>query len=402
MTTARRLVPTFSIPRGLVEALWIALSLRVLLSLFAFYVSAEQPMWAPCHFEEARNAWSVMPPWHRTGVPFELYGIWERWDACWYVKIAAFGYAVDPGTDATAFFPLLPMLMRTISPVFGGDLVLAGVIVPTVALIFALWGIHRTVSRDFGDAVAGRTVLYTAIFPTALFFFAPYTESLYLATAVWAFDAARAKRWGIASILGFLTGLTRPPGALLALPVASSAFGAWRRGERTVLQIAAVLAPVAALATFSWYSLLTTGETPLDAQRRWWGSPELHWPWEVVQASAAWIARTGSPLQALDLIVLLGAIALSIVGLWRLPLVYSLFGIPQVLITATRILPTPLTSTTRYLGVVFPLFVVLALLTEHPRIQWIWMAASLLALALLAHGYLRGDFVATLSVARGT
>lgn len=383
-----------SMPRGLREALWIGLTLRILLSLFAFYVSEEQPMWVPCHFEEARNGWSVMPPWYREGTPFRLYGIWERWDACWYVKIAAFGYDVEPGTDATAFFPLLPILMRAAGPLLGGNLVLAGVLIPSAALVLALWGIHRTVSRDFGEQVADRAALYVAIFPTALFFFAPYTESLYLAAAVWSFDLARTGRWGPAGILAFLTGLTRPVGALLSLPLLWSAVTQWRRGTRPLLALPAVLAPVLALAAFSAYSLQATGETPLDAQRRWWGSPTLNWPWELVQASAAWIARTGSALQALDLAILLGAIALFVVGLWRLPLEYTLFSAPQLLIASTRILPTPLTSTTRYLGVVFPLFVVLALVTERRRIHWTWAVASILMLALLAHGYLRGDFVA--------
>jgi hypothetical protein len=394
MTGRRRLLPTVAIPRGLAEALWIGLTMRVLLSLFAYYVSTEQPMSVPCHFEEARNGWTVMPPWHREGPAFQLFGIWERWDGCWYVRTAAFGYGIEPGGDDTAFFPLLPVLMRIVSPIVGGDLVLAGIVVPTVALIFALWGIHRTVARDFGDAIADRTVLYVSIFPTALFFFAPYTESLSLATAVWAFDLARTGRWAASAVIGFCCGLTRPPGALLALPLAYFAVLAYRRGQRSVLPAIAAAAPVVALAAFSVYSVDVTGQSPLDAQRRWWGSPELHWPWEVVQASAAWIGRTGSPLQALDLVVLVGAIGLSIAGLWKLPLAYSLFSIPQVLISATRILPTPLTSTTRYLVVVFPLFVMVALLTTRPRAQWIWVAASLLMLALLAHGYLRGDFVA--------
>ncbi len=384
-----------SLPPGLGEALWIGLTMRVLLSVFAFYVSAEQPMWAPCHFEEARNGWTVMPPWYRDGTAFRTFGIWERWDACWYVKIAAFGYDPAREADTTAFFPLLPLLMRLAAPLFGGNLVLPGIIIPTVALVLALWGIHRTVARDLGERIAERTVLYVAIFPTALFYFAPYTESLYLAAAVWSFHLAREGRWGWAGVTGLLAGWTRPVGALLTVPLLWLVFVQGRRARtRWPIPLAAALAPAVALAAFSLYSLRVTGETPLDAQRRWWGSPEVHWPWELVQASAAWIVRTGDPLQAFDLLVLVGAMALFAIGIGRLPLEHTLLAAPQLFLAATRILPTPLTSTTRYLGVVFPLFIVLALVAERRRIHWTWTIASVLMLALLAHGYLRGDFVA--------
>jgi hypothetical protein len=72
----------------------------------------------------------------------------------------------------------------------------------------------------------------------------------------------------------------------------------------------------------------------------------------------------------------------------------ALYALPHLALLSVRVLPTPLTSTSRYLLIVFPLFVLLALLLGDRRARWSWAVASLLLLGLLAHAFARGDFVA--------
>jgi hypothetical protein len=136
-----------------------------------------------------------------------------------------------------------------------------------------------------------------------------------------------------------------------------------------------------------------TGETPYDAQSLW-GGTDFHPPWALVAASAGWIVERGDGMQALNLATLLGAAALLAVGARRMPAVYSLFAWPPLLLVATRIQPTPLTSTTRYVLVLFPVFVVAALLTEHRWLRRAWLVISLLFLGVLTTMFLQGDFVA--------
>ena len=99
-------------------------------------------------------------------------------------------------------------------------------------------------------------------------------------------------------------------------------------------------------------------------------------------------------MQALNLAALLGAAILLAVGARRMPLTYSLYAWPPLLLIATRIQPTPLTSTTRYVLVLFPVFVVAALLAEHPWLRRAWLVISLVLLGALATMFLQGDFVA--------
>jgi hypothetical protein len=60
---------------------------------------------------------------------------------------------------------------------------------------------------------------------------------------------------------------------------------------------------------------------------------------------------------------------------------------------ATRIQPTPLTSTSRYLLVIFPAFVVLALIPWQ-RVRLAWAITSLLFLGILVREFQAGSYVA--------
>jgi hypothetical protein len=136
------------------------------------------------------------------------------------------------------------------------------------------------------------------------------------------------------------------------------------------------------------------GQTPLDTQEAW-GGTNFHPPWEVVDASWRWALEHHDPLQLLNLATLLLFAFVALLGLRQVPVAYSLYAIPQILILATRIQPTPLTSTARYLLVVFPVFVVLALVP--PRWGWLrfgWAVVSIMLLGLLVADFIRGNYVA--------
>jgi hypothetical protein len=71
-----------------------------------------------------------------------------------------------------------------------------------------------------GDEVARLAVLLTAFAPMAFYFSAVYSESLYLALSVGVFLCARRGRWASAAMLGALASATRSTGVVLMLPIA--------------------------------------------------------------------------------------------------------------------------------------------------------------------------------------
>ncbi len=362
--------------------------MRIALWLFGLYVASERAIPQPCHFEEARNGWAALPLQYEDGLAFKLFGVWERWDACWYAKIASFGYQRD---GSTAFFPLFPAAERVLA-LGGPHVVVAGLLVNVVATALALWGILRIVRRDHGQDVARDAAVLLLVFPAAVFLFAPFSEALFLACAVWSLERARQGLWTPAALLAAGAALTRPVGGLLVVPLAWLAWRAWRDGDRRVEPlVAAAAAPAAGLA-YLVFTTAVVGRSLFDAQEMWSGSP-FHPPWDTVGATLDWIRRTGDPLQALQLAMLFGAAALLVLGIGRIAPELTLFAVPLVYLAWARILPTPLTSVDRQLVVVFPLFVVLALLLRDRRLVWGYAVVSVLLLAALANELVIGNFV---------
>ena len=382
-----------------IEAVVLFGALRIGLSLLGAFM-ATQGVPAPCHFEEALAGWQTMPEQLREGLAFPLAGVWERWDACWYMKIATYGY--EPGERSVAFFPLFPAAVWLVGTLTTLPYPVAGLIASGAAYVVAIAGVLRLVGDSHGMAIGRGTVLLLSVFPAAFFLFAPFTESLFLAGVAWSLVFARERRWPLAALCATLAALTRAQGLLLAIPLAWEAFTALRGGglrggraalARTAASVGAVLAPAAVFVGYGLIARELTGETPYDAQSLW-GGTDFHPPWAVVAASVGWIVERGDGMQAANLASLLGAAVLLAVGARRMPLTYSLYAWPPLLLIATRIQPTPLTSTTRYVLVLFPVFVVAALLTERPRLQRAWLILSVLFLGVLATMFLQGDFVA--------
>src|SRR3712207_537583 len=80
MAAGARLAPRVRalLDGGLGEALWLFVTLRLGLSLFALMASFLFEIAGPC-------TWEGGPLLHATGLDFRLIGVWQRWDACWYV-----------------------------------------------------------------------------------------------------------------------------------------------------------------------------------------------------------------------------------------------------------------------------------------------------------------------------
>src|SRR5437870_921220 len=80
--------------------------------------------------------------------------------------------------------------------------------------------------RAYVPAAARWALFALAVYPTAFFLLAPFTESLFLALTMAAFVAADARRWWLAGVLGAMASLTRGPGIVTT---AALAWMAWQQ-----------------------------------------------------------------------------------------------------------------------------------------------------------------------------
>src|SRR3954469_14702252 len=181
-----------------------------------------------------------------------------RWDAVWYLRVADGGYGESAAR--AAFFPLYPLLVRSLATPFGASpaaLLLAAYAISLAAFLAALALLWRLVELELGERMAQPALLLLAVFPAALYFGAPYAESLFLALSVGAFYAARTGRWAAAGACAAAAGATRNSGILLMVPLAILWWGTRERRPRDGAWI--LLAPLG-LAAFALYLGLAEGD----------------------------------------------------------------------------------------------------------------------------------------------
>lgn len=338
-----------------------------------------------------------------------------RWDAAWYLTIAQDGYGDAHSHAQAAFYPLYPLLMRAGGWVLGSPLV-AGIAVSLACFLGALVLLHRLVALELGEQYARPAVLLTAFFPSALFFSAVYSESLFLLLSVGAFLAARRERWAWAGALGGLAALTRNSGVLLLLPLGLLFLQQeprWRNPR--ILWLA--LVPLG-LALYLGWSAVALGDAfaPYHAQELWMRhfvplgavTGGIDHAADAVRALTHGGATTpylaeggGSSLEPYSQsLLLLGFLAFAVVGLVgvlrRLPLAYGAYTAVALAMTLSYpVDDQPLISLPRYLLALFPLQMWLALWTSRRagRLERT-VGVSAVLLGLLAAQFARWGFVA--------
>jgi len=137
--------------------------------------------------------------------------VWARWDSVHFLRIAEHGYS----TSEAAFYPLYPALVSGVGRALGGHYILGGVLVSLLAALGAFVLLERLAEERLGGSGARRALLYLALFPTAFFLQAVYSESLFLLLCLAAFALAERGRFAYAGVIVGLAMLTRPAGIVL-------------------------------------------------------------------------------------------------------------------------------------------------------------------------------------------
>lgn len=336
-----------------------------------------------------------------------------RYDSWWYTNIVEQGYSmgsVEPRVQGNAaFFPLYPLLVKLVAELTG-NVFWAGVLISHVALLVALSYLYAFTRREFDDQTAARAVFYVAAAPTAIFFSAMYTESLYIALVCATFYYAREGRWTTAAISGALGAATRNTGILLAAVIAleglhqqglrflPSGFGARRlwawvgQQGRSIRRswpalLAAAFVPIGLLA-FMGYLTNQFGE-PLGfiTVQRTFGR-------EVSTSGAAnVIGRTIERLNIggdvgvgqinvrtlLDVICTLGFALLALAVPFKLRAGHAVFAALTLLVPLAS---GTVSSMTRYVLMLIPCFIVLA---DWGRREWVDRVVVGIFLPLMAY-----------------
>lgn len=242
----------------------------------------------------------------------------DRWDGRWYRMVARGGYLLVPGRQSDpAFFPLYPIMLRVLHAA-GIGWGIAGPLLSNLALLLGL-GLFYALTREiFSEPLARRATTYLAIFPLGYVFSMAYPESVVLVFLLASPLAALRRHWWLAAFCAAAAALARPEGLFLALPLADIA---WRQRQslspaRRGAALAAVLAPAAAIASYSLYLAIVLHD-PLawsQAERAWGRQFRLSGAYEAFAHLPATVGH--DPWLVRDVVFFFGYLAL-LYAAWR-------------------------------------------------------------------------------------
>jgi hypothetical protein len=337
-----------------------------------------------------------------------------RWDATWYMQIARDGYRYDPrlGPDkqqSIVFFPLYPMLMRTLAAFTTPDrgptmtydqyseirqvhLAWCGLLISLLAFVCALVVVYRWAELHAGTEAAAGTVVLLSTYPFAVYFSAPYTEAVFLllgTAACYAFEKGRLPMAGAAALLA---GLTRPNGIMLSLVLGILALAPLRRRERGWLSrtsggLLVAATPAIGMLLYCSYIYRLTGNpfAWVEAQAAWgrnFGATATHyaWSWRTIADEGVLAYIRAVPTEAVQVV----AVGFSLALVWpvwrRVGAAYAVFILANVV---PPMIQGGVLSLGRFTGTLFPQFLALALLVPPER-RTNWIIAFAIGQGLIA------------------
>jgi hypothetical protein len=168
--------------------------------------------------------------------------------------------------------------------------------------------------------------------------------------------------------------------------------GARRLGWADLKPVVALVIPAVAYGSYVAFTAVILHQPYFDSHAIWAATGE-HLPWDAIGQAWGWAFQHHDPFTMLNVLGLAGFSILAVVGLRLLPASYSLYVFPQLVLSLTQQTVSPLMSTARYLLVLFPCFVVLAVAGHWRRFHLAWLLLSVLFLGLMTTLFLEGNFV---------
>ena len=119
---------------------------------------------------------------YRDQLPSYLLPRWisalANFDGLHYILIAKNGYS----EFEQAFFPLYPLIIRLVAPLFSNNQLLTGLLISNVSFLFGLILFYKYLKLISSDSIRFNpilSVLFLLAFPTSFYFGAVYTEGLF-------------------------------------------------------------------------------------------------------------------------------------------------------------------------------------------------------------------------------
>lgn len=343
-------------------------------------------------------------------LPKWLYS-WGNFDGVHYITLVRGGYAA--AAYIQAFFPLFPALIY-LTTFFVKNILLAGLLLSNTLFLILLIVFFIFMKDQFNRKIAWIATIALLLFPTAFFFGALYTESLFLSLVLLAFMAAYNRKFVVSAICIALASSTKVVGILLVPAIVVDVVFAQLSAPYSLPAIAkSIKANFISLFTLSlgsvglfayMYYLKVNYDDPLyffHVQSEFGGGRQenlILYPQVLYRSLRILLTVDPTTIRYLSYIQefcvgLFGLIALLYVNkLKGVRAGYILFSL------AAFIVPTltgTFSSLPRYVLISFPVFIVIAhLANKYKKFAIIWFALSTLLLICNTILFIQGYWVA--------
>jgi hypothetical protein len=310
------------------------------------------------------------------------------WDGTAYTAIATDGYPEVSGRLFN-FFPLFPAVARAIG---GRDNArLGGVIAAQVLALGCLLLMSLMAHGKRAAPLLQEPGLWLLASPFGIFFFAAYTESLFLFLTLLHVAAYDRDRPAISFLAGYLAGLTRPTAIVIPALLGFEALQRWRRQQPWKTTAVLALAPLLGVATFTvGYVGWKTGQLDgyLETSRMFWKhtrvvafTPYIGVIGEVIGDASR--GRIPAFDQLLSVSSTTAILVLLVTGWRRVRASWVAYVIASLLLIHSV---RPWGASGRYEAVLFPVFFIVATSRlSRSKLSWVLVA-------LLAAGWMRAMF----------
>ena len=324
-----------------------------------------------------------------------LAPLWTHWDTRHYIGIAQDWYT-DVGDERLrlVFFPLYPILMRLVSPLTGGDMFYAGLLISLICGSAACALVYDLSYMHFGRRTAVRSAAYFLLSPLSVFLCCAYTEALFICLTLLAVCLLRRNHPWLAALCGGLSAFTRMPGVIVAGLLMIDCFGripGKQMNLRAAFACAAQMLLVFGGLFLYWgINWQVTGDPMiyLTYQREnWFQQPGSFWGstantmhyFLTTVGESDWLYTWGFQLLCMLMIYLLLAF-----GTHRLPFDLAAYSFVYVAVVLS---PTWLLSAPRYLYALCALAMLLARQKIGRRGHLLMLIGSAVLLYIWVFGY---------------
>jgi len=182
-----------------------------------------------------------------------------NFDGLHYILIAKDGYA----QYEQAFFPLYPLTIKFLTPLFSNNQLLTGLIISNVSFLIGLiMFVKLFKSRTLNSKFEFWLIIFLLTFPTSFFFGSVYTEGLFFLLFISTLYFLKKENYILMALFSFLASTTRLIGVFLIIPIVFHFFNRDKKlsQKSNIYYLISIIFPIVGLSAYCFYLFKTTGD----------------------------------------------------------------------------------------------------------------------------------------------